>query len=166
MSLPKNNENGAMGKPKRRSQASKVGKFRYLNRKVDRLTDEIKKLRKDQEARFRVLFNALRPIFAEVDSDYIVGIVCEDEGDEALLDYLRGKGNAGITPSEASAAKELRKFRFKPYHITRKIQRMNRRLRRELGKPIAESYMRRWVLTSFVFRAFGRSKKDLEDDNL
>ena len=97
-------ENGAMNSQKGRSQAEKVGKFRYLNRKVDRLTEEMRKLRGMQEARFRVLFNALRPLFAEVDSEYIVNVVCEDEADVALLDYLRSKGDGGITPSEASAA--------------------------------------------------------------
>jgi hypothetical protein len=43
---------------------------------------------------------------------------------------------------------------------------MNRRLQRELGKPLAESYMHRWVLTSFVLRAFGLSKQDLEAEQL
>ena len=166
MSVHRNGENGAMKSQKGCSQAEKVGKFRYLNRKVDRLTEEMRKLRGMQEARFRVLFNALRPLFAEVDSEYIVNVVCEDEADVALLDYLRSKGDGGITPSEASAAKELRKFRFKPYHVTRRVQRMNRRLQRELGKPLAESYMRRWVLTSFVLRAFGLSKQDLEAEQL
>jgi len=75
--LLENEENGAMKGQKRRSQAEKVGKFRYLNRKVDRLTAEIKRLRSAQEARFRVLFNSLRPLLAEVDSEYVVGVVCE-----------------------------------------------------------------------------------------
>jgi hypothetical protein len=43
---------------------------------------------------------------------------------------------------------------------------MNRRLQRELGKPLAESYMRRWVLTSFVLRAFGLSKQEVEAEQL
>lgn len=159
-------ENGVMKGQKGRSQMDKVGKFRYLNSKVDRLTEEMRKLRGEQEARFRVLFNALRPLFAEVDSDFIVNVVCEDEADVALLDYLRSKGDSGITPSEASVAVELRKFRFKPYHVTRRVQRMNRRLRRELGKPVAESIMRRWVLTSFVGRSFGSSKEEVEAELL
>jgi hypothetical protein len=162
--LHENGEDGATKGRKGRSQAEKVGKFRYLNRKVDRLTDEVKRLRSDQEARFRVLFNSLRPLLAEVDSEYIVGVVCEDEADVALLDYMRSKGDNGITPSEASAAVELRRFRFRPYHVTRRVQRMNVRLRRELGKPVAESVMRRWVLTSFVLSAFGLSKQDVEED--
>jgi septal ring factor EnvC (AmiA/AmiB activator) len=163
-SLRDEGKNCATEASKGRSQMQKVGKFRYLNRKVDRLAEEVKKLRSEQEARFRILFNALRPLFAEVDSDFILDVVCRDEGDVALLDHLRSKGNQGITPTEASAAKELRRFKFKPYHITRRIQRMNSRLQRELGKHVAESYARRWVLTAFVERAFGLGEEDLEEE--
>ena len=102
MSLLENGESGAMEKKKGRSQADKVGKFRYLNSRVDRLREEVKRLRGAQEAHFRVLFNSLRPLLAEVNSEYIVGVVCEDEADVALLDYLRSKGDNGIMPSEAS----------------------------------------------------------------
>lgn len=147
-----------------RSQIDKLGKYRYLNRKVDRLTGEVKGLRKQINAKFRILFNALEPLLAEVNGDYIVETVCRDEGDLALLDYLRSKGDLGIAPTEACSSKELKRFRFKPYNITRRIQRMNKRLWSELGKRLAESYHRRWMLTSFVHKAFGSSKEEIETE--
>lgn len=164
MSLQKSEEKDAKSQRKRRSEVEKLGKYRYLNRKVDRLTLEVKKLRLQQAARFRILFNRLQPFLAELDSEYVVSVVCSDEGDVALLDYLRSKGNLGISPSEACAAKELSRFAFKPYHITRRIQRMNSQLKKELGKPLAESYNRRWVMTSFVLEAFSKSKEELESE--
>ena len=101
------------------------------------------------DSRMRVLTNTLAP-FMEVDDQYVISIICRDEADEALLAYLKSKGENGVTPTEACNTKELRRYRFKPYHITRRIQRMNKRLKAELGKPVAESYSRRWILTSFV----------------
>jgi len=166
MSVRESGESGAMEKKKRRSQADKVGKFRYLNHKVDGVKDEVRLLRKQINAKLDTLINNLQPLMSEIGGEFIVGVVCKDEADVALLDYLRSKGDGGITPSEASAAPELRRFKFKPYKVTRRIQRMNARLRQALGKPLAESYMRRWVLTSFVLRAFGLSKQDLEAEQL
>ena len=83
----------------------------------------------------RVLTNTLAP-FMEVDEQYIMSIICRDEADEALLAYLESKGDNGITPTEACNAKELRRYRFKPYHITRRIQRMNKRLKAELESQL------------------------------
>ena len=146
---------------KRRSPWDKEGKFRYLHRKLDSIRKEVREGFKRQEARFRVLMNTLSPFLEGIHKDYIQEIVCRDEADEALLAYLVSKGDLGITPSEASAAKELGRFRFKPYHITRRIQRMNKRLKAELDKPLAESYARRWVMTSFAHKAWGATKEEI-----
>ena len=162
--LQENGENGAKKGQKVRSQASREGKFRHLNRKFDRLFDEFRLFRKSHDSNWSLMFRKLDPFLDQVPSDFIVKAVCEDEADVALLDYMRSKGDGGITPSEASAAAELRRFRFKPYHVTRRVQRMNRRLREKMGKPFAESVMRRWVLTSFVERSFGLGKQELEEE--
>jgi len=37
---------------------------------------------------------------------------------------------------------------------------MNKRLKTELDKPLAESYARRWVMTSFASRAWGATTKE------
>lgn len=164
MLLQQSREKDAKKGKRGRSQVDKLGKYRYLNRKVDRLTGEVRKTRELIDAKFRILFNALGPFLADISGDYIVETVCGDEADVALLDYLRSKGDAGITPTEACASRELSRFRFKPHNITRRVQRMNGRLRAELGKNLAESIRRRWVLTGFVVNAFGRSKEELEEE--
>jgi len=46
--------------------------------------------------------------------------------------------------------------------ITSRIQRMNKRLKTELGKPVAESYSRRWILTSFVQKCITSPREDVE----
>lgn len=137
----------------KRSLWEKEGKFRYLNRKLDAIQRETRQGFRHVEKHLRIVLNCLAP-FLEIDSDYLVSVTCQDEGDRALLDYLRSKGSIGITPTEACAAKELLRFRFKPFHITRRIQRMNRRFEEDIGKPVAASYNRRWVITRFAQQAF------------
>jgi len=41
---------------------------------------------------------------------------------------------------------------------------MKKRLKAELGNPVAESYSRRWILTPFVQRSLNRSKEEVEKD--
>jgi len=145
----------------KRSPWEKEGKFRYLNRKLDAVRRETRQGFRHVEKQLQIVLNCLAP-FLEIDSDYLVSVVCLDEGDRALLDYLRGKGSIGITPTEACAAKELERFRFKRFHITRRIQRMNKRLKEDIGKPVAASYNRRWVITRFAQRAFNATKEEIE----
>lgn len=114
------------------------------------------------EKQLRVILNCLAP-FLEVDGDYLVSVVCRDEGDRALLDYLRSKGGVGITPTEACGAEELERFRLKPFHITRRIQRMNKRLKKELDQFVAEKRGWRWALTKTVYDIWGATKKEIKD---
>ena len=144
----------------KRSLWDKEGKFRYLNRKLDAVRRETRQGFRHVEKQLRVILNCLAP-FLEIDSDYLVSVVCRDEGDRALLDYLRSKGRIGITPTEARGAEELERFRFKQFHITRRIQRMNRRLEEDIGKAVAASYNRRWVMTRFAQRAFNATKEEI-----
>jgi hypothetical protein len=147
----------------RRSPWDKEGKFRYLNRKLDAVRRETRQGFRHVEKQLRIILNCLAP-FLEIDSDYLVSVVCRDEGDRALLHYLRSKGSIGITPTEACGAEELERFRFKPFHITRRIQRMNRRLEEDIGKPVAASYNRRWVITRFIHQAFNATNEKTNRD--
>lgn len=146
---------------RKRPQWAKEGKFRYLNRKLDAIRDEVRAIKRLMDTRLRVLTNTLAP-FMQIEPDYITQIVCADEADGLLLDYLLSAGDLGITPGEAVQEETLRRFRFKPYQITRRLQRMNKLLQAELGKSVAEKYHRRWVITGFVSRAWNGSKEEVE----
>ena len=161
--MQKADEKAAKKQRKKRSQWEKEGKFRYLNRKLHLIREETRQGFKRMEARMRVLTNTLAP-FMEIEEEYIVSVVCWDEGDQALLGLLQSRGDQGLTPTEACSAKELCRFHFKPYHIARRIQRMNKRLETELGKPVAESYSRRWIPTSFVQRCLTISEKEVKEE--
>ena len=138
-------------------------KHRSVHRKLDLVRKEMREEFRSVKTRLQVILNSLAP-FLEIDSDYVVSVVCLDEADRALLDYLRSKGRSGITPSEACSAKELATFRFKPFQITRRIQRMNKRLKADIGRAVAVSYHRRWVISRFVQQAWGATKKEIENE--
>ena len=128
-----------------RSRAQKMGKFRWLNYRMDRVEGRQKEI----IHLLRVTVNSLEP-FIELDKDELKSVVCKDEVDEMLLEHLRERGTKGITPSEAIDCKLLTYYRLKPYQVTRKIQAMNKRLKKWLDKDVAVSLHRRWILSRFV----------------
>lgn len=149
---------------KPQKSATKTRESRALHRKIDLIREEMLREFKRLNQRLQIITNSLAP-FMEVDRDYIMSMACRDEGDEALLAYLRSKGRVGITPAEACSAKELERFQFKPFQITRRIQYMNKRLKDDIGKAVAASYHRRWVITIFAQKAWGATREEIEREN-
>lgn len=135
-----------------------------LARKIDLMRNEFRLELKRIRQELRILTHTLAPIYA-MDEAYITKIVCDDEGDEALLEALISAGQKGITPSEISQNPQFAKFQFQPYHVTRRLQRMNKRLDHELGKKVAEVYHRRWMITRFVQASWNATKEEIEDDS-
>ena len=86
-------------------------------------------------------------------SDYIEKIACQDEVDAEIIERLVQADDGGVLPS--AIAKDLSKYRVRRWDVTRRIQRMNRKLRKELGKPVAEKRGHRWALSSFMRNALG-----------
>lgn len=147
---------------RKREPFEKHGKYRYLHRKLDSQHAEVMAALKRLEIKMRVLTKTLQPMM-EIEPAYIQSVVCQDEADLALLEHLRERGPQGTTPTEAALDPGLRRWNFKPYHITRRFQRMNKRLKEELGRPVAESYQRRWVITQFVLQAWNESAVEVQE---
>lgn len=96
----------------------------------------------------------------EPKKDYLVSVVCRDEVDEALLWCLYTAGGTGISPTHVINDPELSTFKLKPWNITRRIQRMNKRLKKELGKRAAEKHGRKWAMTRFVQSIWGAESRE------
>jgi len=149
------NVHGTRGK--KRSRAQKMGKFRWLNYRMDRVEERQRRMIR----LLRIAINSLEP-FIELDDRQLRDVVCRDEVDEMLLEHLRERGNKGTTPSEAVDCKLLKYYRLKPYQVTRRIQAMNRRLRKWLGKDVAVSMHRRWMLSRFVRKRLEEAELAME----
>jgi len=96
---------------------------------------------------------------------YIQKVACDDEADAQIITCLIDKGPWGILPS--AIATELAGYGLKRWDITRRIQRMNRKLMKELGQKVAEKQGHKWALTGFARDAWGQTKREIsrEEEN-
>ena len=62
----------------------------------------------------------------------MIDLVCLDSRDEAILDILRGAGPDGLMSGEIYA--KVRRYGLKYHHVTRRVNRMNKRMQLEIGK--------------------------------
>jgi hypothetical protein len=79
---------------------------------------------------------------------YIQKITCQDEVDVEIIERLTQADEGGFLPS--AIASDLSRYGLRRWDVTRRIQRMNKKLKKELGKPVAEKRGHRWALSSFM----------------
>jgi DNA-binding Lrp family transcriptional regulator len=80
-----------------------------------------------------------------------------DEVDEEILELLYQAGNTGMLPRDLAA--RLTQFGIRRHQVSRRIQRMNKRVEKEIGETIIEKRGWHWSLTSFSFEAWGESER-------
>ena len=88
---------------------------------------------------------------------YIQKVACEDEVDVEIITCLTQKGVGGLLPSAIAA--ELGEYGLKRWDGTRRIQRMNKKLTKEVGQKVAEKRGHQWAATSFMLEASGSTKE-------
>jgi hypothetical protein len=138
---------------KKRSQADKVGKLKYLLQKIyslERSIDEIKLMQRTILAGLKPNFNFEQPLIEK--------LACKDDVDREILQVLFEAGAPGMLPKDTAA--RLADFKVARHHVSRRIIRMNKRLVRELGCPVAEQRGWHWALTGFALEAFRASTKE------
>jgi hypothetical protein len=79
-------------------------------------------------------------------------IACGDEVDVEILEILHEAGSRGMLPKDVSA--RLGSYGVRRQQVTRRIQRMNRRMEKEIGERLVEKRGWHWALTSFGFEAW------------
>jgi hypothetical protein len=144
---------------KKRSQADKVGKLKYLlakDKKLDRDVAEIKLL-------LRVIFAGLKDSL-HFEKSLIEEAACEDEIDKAILQVLFEAGAPGLLPKDIAA--KLAEFKIARHQVTRRIVRMNKRLAKELDSAVVERRGWCWAMTSFGVDAYRASEKDLQAEGV
>jgi len=147
-------ESSETGVKRRRTQAEKVGRIKYIIYKLGRLEHQLKLI----DDRTKTLVQGLQD-FMQFEKGYVEDTICKDEVDKMILQVLLEVGNAGILPSQLSA--KLSRYHMDRWRITRRIQRMNKRLRRELGQSVAEKRGHRWAMTSFMCQNWGTKKEEI-----
>ncbi len=139
---------------KKRSQADKVGKLKYLlakDKKLDRDVAEIKLL-------LKVIFAGLQDSL-HFEKSLIEEAACQDEVDKAILQLLFEAGAPGLLPKDIAA--KLVEYKVARHQVTRRIVRINKRLAKELDSAVVERRGWCWAMTSFGVDAYKASEKDL-----
>jgi len=104
------------------------------------------------DVRTRTLMADLRERMS-FESSYIQKVVCEDEVDVEIIKCLMQKSVRGLLLS--AIALELAEYGLKRWDVTRRIQRMNKKLTKELGQKVAEKRGHQWAPTSFLMDIWG-----------
>jgi len=131
------------GSGRRRSRAEKVGRLKYIIELIRHLERKIEQV----DLRTRTLMAGLRE-WMSFEPSYIQKVACEDEVDVEIITCLMQKGVGGLLPS--AIATELGEYDLKRWDVTRRIQRMNKKLMKELGQKVAEKRGHQWAPTSFL----------------
>ena len=153
-SVHENSEKVAQkGSGKCRTRAEKVGRLQYILERIRLLEGKIGQI----DLRTRTMMAGLRE-WMSFEPSYIQKVVCEDEVDVEIITCLMQKGVGGLLPS--AIASELGEYCLKRWDVTRRIQRMNKKLMKEVGQKVAEKRGHCWAPTSFMLDAWNVEKRE------
>jgi hypothetical protein len=147
-------------RPEKRGQEVKIGRLKYNQFLLKRVLSEIQQVRETQ----RVILNGLKGAgYFHFDIPMIQKLACADQVDVEILEVVHTVGLKGILPKYVAAT--LPQWEMKHYNVTRRIQRMNKRLEHETGERLFEKRGWKWALTRFGFEVYGDVEKgDLTKD--
>jgi hypothetical protein len=139
---------------KRRSREEKIGRLKYNQYLLKRVLTEITVVREMQ----RIILNGLKGAgYFRFDMPLLQKYACEDQVDMEILQIVFQVGRDGILPKDVAA--DLPEYHLRHYQVTRRIQRMNKRLEHETGERLFEKRGWKWALTSFAFEIWGDEKR-------
>lgn len=122
----------------RRIRAEKVDRLQYIIQRIGRPEQKIDGV----DLRMRTMMDGLRD-WMSFKSNCIQRVACQDEVDTEIIERLVQADDGGVLPSVI--ARNLSRYRLRCWDITRRIQHMNKKLREELGMPVAEKRGHRWA---------------------
>lgn len=140
---------------KRRSQEEKYGKYKWLRVLIRRNAEDIREVKRMLKGLSRGLNHLM-----DYESDYLLGIAVQDSRDQAILDVLRAAGREGLLPKDIHA--RVAKYGLQYHHVTRRINRMNKRMRDEIGERVADKVGAKWALSDFMVRNWGAKKDEVD----
>ena len=105
------------------------------------------------DRRTRMLAAGLRELLM-LGKDYVSMVTCQDETDMALLNALR---EAGVIGRQSGELAEILNINHR--HVSRRIQRMNKRMELEIGENIIEKHGHKWKLIPRLRRDFATASR-------
>ena len=143
---------------KRRSQAEKVGRLKYIIELQHRILRQLSIMRTTQ----RYIIEGLDiDGYLQFDQPYIEKVCRKSEIDIAILDDLFRAGEGGILPKDI--ALNLKEYELDRWQVLHRIQRMNKSLDEEIAKKVAEKRGHKWALTNFAYKAWKQTEGELKE---
>jgi hypothetical protein len=90
---------------------------------------------------------------------HVEDVASSDEVDKAMLEELHYAGPHGILPKDVAA--RLKRYGLKPWNVTQRIRRMDKKLDDIIGQKAAEKRGKGWALTTFLREAWGSTKEEM-----
>jgi hypothetical protein len=134
----------------KRSIEAKVGRQKYhevVTKKIEEQNEQILLELRWIRHRLKVLGES------DVDMPMLQRYAVCDQVDLDIMDRVYQAGDLGVFPKDIAAA--LPQFKLKYYDVSRRIVRMNKRLKKEAGELLFEKRGHRWALTRFAFDVYG-----------
>ena len=136
---------------KKCSQSDKIGRLKYNQQLLKQTLSEVEEVK----LMLRTIFAGLKDSF-NFEKSLIERVACGDEVDREIIRYLFEAGSHGLLPKDLTI--KLERFKIRRHQVSRRILRMNKRLEKEFGEPIAEQRGWHWALTSFVIESWGNTR--------
>ena len=130
------------------------GKYKYIVHLLREIRRELNALKVTQ----RYMVRGLEHEFL-FDQEYVEDVACMDEVDRAIIEELRHAGLYGMLPRDV--ASRLKEYKLKPWNVTQRIRRINKKLDRLIGQKAAEKMGKGWALTAFLREAWGSTRDEL-----
>jgi len=140
----------------KRAAYDKYGKYKYVVRLCNKILKELEALRVTQ----RYMVKGLEHEFM-FEQKYVEDVACTDKVDRAILEELNYAGPYGILPRDVAC--RLKEYKLKPWNVTQRIRRMNKKLDSLIGQEAAEKVGKGWALTTFLRDAWSSTKEQLEN---
>jgi hypothetical protein len=149
-------EKGVRKPEKGRSAEEKIGRIKYNQVLLKRVLAEIGELRGEM----RVIRNALENAeFMRFSVPDVQKFAFADKVDEEIFDLVKTRGSNGMFPKDVAA--DLQEYSLKYYDVSRRIVRVNKRLKRETGELLFEKRGHKWALTRFAFDVYGAGESEI-----
>ena len=138
---------------KKRSQSEKIGRLKYNQQLLKQTLTEVEEVK----LMLRTIFAGLKDTFSFGPS-LIERVSCRDEVDREILRLLFEAGSQGLLPKELAA--KLERFQVTRFQVSRRLLRMNKRLKKEFGEQIVEQRGWHWALTIFAAEVWGKTERN------
>ena len=154
----------SVGKPKKkRSQSDKVGVNKYNQQLLKRTLDCIEDIKTELRWVRHKLDRLGEADYSQSDIEHFA---VQDEVDREIVQRLLEVGVDGALPKDVAVEVNKRGgYGLKYYEVSRRLVRLNKRLRFETGKLLFEKRGHRWALTRFTFDVYGETEAEVAQGN-